>query len=648
MCGILGIINQSDCKLSDREVVDMRDTMTQRGPDDAGLLRFGNATLAHRRLSIRDAQHGRQPWVTQNQRFALIFNGEIYNDDEIRSRLRSSGVHTRTQCDTEVLAEAWAMWGESSIDLLRGMFAFGVVDRNTGAAWLVRDRCGVKPLFYAQVDNAFVFASSIAAIRRHPRFSSAPNFNAIRHYLQTLRLTIDRETMFQNLFSVRPGELIRIEGNRPHHRIWWTLPTKRDSTLSFEHAADEVERILDDAVAMRLKSDVPVGMMMSGGVDSNTLASVIKTHPTPGLVGVCGGGVDQPMDQSPSGAGGSDSGKAAPQTDFHFAKLCAAELNIPISEVQVNDCEYLETWQSLITQYETPVSTPTDVIIFHVSKLLKQSVGVAIGGEGADEAFCGYEVSHWSGNDFKRSQSLDRLLPAAADLARQSMRLQYGCDQFSCVADHYLKTNGLIPGHTQQLLIRPDYWPVGEATLTPQQYYCNLFNSQSGREISDQYSRVLFQANLESLLGRLDSATMAASLEARVPFTDHVLVEHAFSIPHHFNIDICKDEPMPWLSALELSQRKSLRSKRIVREIASRKMSPQLAQRPKQSFPTPLIKWMSESWRPWVQKTIRESKFAKEVFQPQALKEFSELRGPAAFWNWPLVNVILWGDACFD
>ena len=553
MCGILGIISNNDAPnpLQDRDVIAMRDAMTARGPDDFGLFRQGGVTLAHRRLSIRDIEGGKQPLVSQNGRFVVVFNGEIYNDDEIKTELQQHGVSLKSRCDTEVLVEAWNVWGQDCVTKLRGMFAFAILDRLSGEVWLVRDRCGIKPLFYSQVGGDFVFASSIAAIRKHPCFSSQPNFASIRHYLQTLRLTLDRETVFKGIYTLLPAESIHIAGQDRQHRIYWKLPDSTDASLEFDEAVHQLEHDLRDAVKMRLKSDVPVGIMLSGGVDSNILAKFTRQQSDTNLIGVCGGGVDD---------GANDAGG-----DFLYAQKCASETGFDYAETRVDGDTYLSTWHSLIAQYETPVSTPTDAIIFQVARQLKQSVGVAIGGEGADEAFCGYSIPHWSGNDFDRSDRLAIIQTARAGEIRDSLVRQYGRYQFSSASDHYLSTNGLIPQAAQRALFKPCYGNDAGADEVTESYYDQLFGAHGDLPMAEKYARVLFQVNLESLLGRLDSATMAAGLEARVPYTDHRIVERAFRLPHRFKIDCDPRESRPWLSSSELDARGSLRSKRVLR-----------------------------------------------------------------------------------
>lgn len=635
MCGILGVIGVPEREqISGNAFVAMRDTMINRGPDGAGVFRHANTTLGHRRLAIRGLKDGQQPWVSQNGRFALVYNGEIYNDDALADELGRFGIQLRTSCDTEVLAECWSMWGVGCLEKLRGMFAFGVVDLHRGRTWLVRDRFGIKPLYYAQVNRELVFASSIKAIRRHPRFSSRPNLLAVSHYLQTLRSTVGRETFFEDVYTVQPGEILTFEDERITTQTYWSVPPQsNDTEIEFAEAADELQSLLTESVNMHLKSDVNVGMMMSGGVDSNTLAALIRRNSGRSLPGVCGGGLS--TNEGP-----------AKGSDFQFAEECARMLQIDYSEVQLTGDDYLIAWDELLGCSEVPLTTPSDAIIYRIAQRLKQHCGVAIGGEGADEVFCGYEVQHWSGNDFDRAQDVSHLTSQQQTLFRQSMMQQYGRSTFGSIAEHYLSSNGLIPWNAQQVLFRPEFTSQ-ELPNRITSYYQNLFNEHQDLPTAQRYSAVLLRVNLESLLMRLDSATMAAGLEARVPYADHILLQQASKFPHEYKIDVDPSEINPWLGSQSLSTRGTLRPKRILRNVAARMMPPKFAQRPKKSFPTPLVPWLNGNWSTWMSAKFKESPFANYLFKESSLAEVSQLPPNMALWKWPLINTIMWGERCF-
>jgi asparagine synthase (glutamine-hydrolysing) len=293
------------------------------------------------------------------------------------------------------------------------------------------------------------------------------------------------------------------------------------------------------------------------------------------------------------------------------------------------------------------LATPSDVIINHVATSLKKQVGVVLGGEGADEAFCGYTIPHWSGTDFDRSMALASSTSEHSDLARESLKRQYGRDLFFSASDHYLLTNGLIPRGSLASIFRDEIWTQADGQRAVERYYDGLFDRQPDRPMAEKYKRVLFRVNLESLLGRLDSATMSASLEARVPFTDHRVVELAFQTPHEFKIDVRPEEKKPWLSSQELASRGSLRSKRVLRSVAARWMPNEIAQRPKQSFPTPLPKWINNDWKSWSADKLKKSDFANSIFRQDSLDAVASLPSHLSMWKWPLVNIAMWGDAVF-
>lgn len=637
MCGILGIAaaENSQVSLSQDQLIAMRDRMVARGPDDATLLCRENVAFAHRRLAIRDRTYGQQPSVSENGRYLLTYNGEIYNDKQLRSELKALGHRFRGHGDTEVLTAAWQQWQADAVPKLRGMFAFGVYDFLEKKLTLVRDRFGIKPLFYTLLDEEVIFASTLAALTEHPRFTASPNFVAIRHYLLTLRLTLGDQTVFENLLSVRPAEMISFQQGQKNSQIYWTPPTPDDtsSDQTFEEAVDRLEKTMREAVAIRMASDVPVGMMLSGGVDSSTLACLMKEGSGGGFHARCGGGVDEQFTH--------DVG------DFAFARDCAQHNDLEFQEVGIGPEEYLQRWQFLVEQYETPVSTPTDVIIHKIARNLRQSVGVALGGEGADEACCGYQIPHWSGADYDLLGSLDHLHENRAGVARESLSRQYGNATFQSAGDLYLACNGLISREAQQVLFRDEVWQHADADFGVEDHYHRQFNDLAGMPTVEKTAHVLLNSNLESLLSRLDSATMQAGLESRVPFTDHLFVEQVFRLPHSFRIDISPNETSPWRSSLDLANRGSLRPKRMIHALAQRLMPSHLAQRPKSSFSTPVPSWLDKQWKPWLRSRIQNSEFANLIFRPSALNELTSLPSQLSMWNWPMANVILWGDRWF-
>ncbi len=637
MCGILGIVSAPGRTpgLDESAVLAMRDRMTSRGPDDVGSFSERNVFFAHRRLAIRDRDGGRQPWVSDDGQRVLVYNGEVYDDGSLRRQLLERGHPLRTTCDTELVMAAYAEWGVDCVEHLRGMFAFGLYDFREKQLLLARDRCGVKPLFVTEVDETLVFASSLPAILRHPRVSPRPNWSVVSHYLTTLRLTLRRETVYHGIWQLLPAERLVLRDDQVAIDSYWSLPFSTESSadvLDDREAVGRVERELREATRIRLASDVPVGMFTSGGVDSNMLACCVRDETGGRFLGGCGR---------------ADEGEQATD-DFVFARAASEHVGFDYSEVRVSAAEYTEQWERLLDDYETPVSTPSDVVILRIAETMRPHVGVVLGGEGADELFCGYAVQHWSGRDLEQSQHLAAGdwtgTPSSAGLLRASLLRQYGRDRFADDVDHYFAGNSLIPSATKPALLRPEVWEAAGEDRPMVEAYAREFASFEGLPAAERQQGLLHRVNLEALLARLDTATMAVGLEARVPFTDHRLVEQVLQLPVSRRIDVDPAEPAPFLASGELARRGSLRSKRVLRSVASTMMPASLAMRPKASFPTPVAQWLSGPWEAEVSNVLRTSPFARELLQPVAIEELAAAPQRFGIRMWPLLNVIRWGD----
>ncbi|NQV22820.1 MAG: asparagine synthase (glutamine-hydrolyzing) [Rhodopirellula sp.] len=648
MCGILGIIAPHGRSISvGRErVVTMRDTMTARGPDDAGLLIRGNVALAHRRLAIRDLSAGTQPIVSADGQTALVYNGELYNDEELRTELQQRGVCFQTRCDTETLLAAWQAWGVGCLSKLRGMFAFGVYDFARHRLFLVRDRSGVKPLFFAEAAAELVFASTVAALLQHPHIERQPNWSTISHYLTTFRTTMGRETMFRGIQQLRPAEYLdwNLHTGQLQIERYWNFPAQSVTDITFDEAANELESLLVDSTERRLVSDVPVGMFLSGGVDSSTLASYVSQSHGSRLLGSCGGGEAASDDNEPD-------------NDFSAAANCARHTGFEFDEVRVSSATYLDCWQQMVDDTALPLTTPSDVIIHQLARRMKQDVGVVLGGEGADELLCGYALPHWSVEDFRLAKLCEAGRwpgqPSGERAFLKSLEATYGRCQFSSIVDHYFAANSLIPHAVKPQLLNEDAWNAAGRDEAMVAFYQNEFATDGGSPQHDpaslvhSQSVVLHRLNLESLLGRLDTATMQASLEARVPYTDHRLVEFAFRLPSHFRIDVDPLEATPYLAAAELDRRRTLRPKRLLRAVASRSLPPDLARRRKASFPTPVATWLSGPWQSWAQGRLLNSPFGQQAFRRETMLELASNVSAAGMWLWPILNLLAWGDSVF-
>ena len=605
MCGILAIITRDQPITVDhhRDARRMNDAMAKRGPDGHGILARQNILLGHRRLAIRDQASGQQPMLTPDGRYAVCYNGEIYNDDELRRTLTEEhGVQFRTRCDTETLLQAFRVFGKNCVKLLRGMFAFIAVDFQTGEVVIARDRCGVKPLFYTHVGNTLLVASSIAALLEHPGVCRRPNFRAVSHYLSSFRLTLGRETMYEGIYQlesaqrmvVRPTEL----GGEQIEK-YWELPAE-DATIPFEEAVSELGRGLDDAVRRRQVSDRPVGMLLSGGIDSASIADSM-TQTNSGFY-ACGAG-----------------------NEIQTASETAATVGCEFSAVESGQDAYDDAWNELLDASRLPASTPSDPVILLLAKNLKQKVDVALGGEGADEMLCGYAAQHWVGEDYARNAKRDSALP------------------FRSPADLFLGGNTFLQRELKPQVLHPDVWRLADQDASVLGVYEAATGMHKDESASRKIYRLIHRINLEGQLSRLDTATMQASLEGRVPFTDHVLCEQMARVSFSNHIRV-REGCDPDQTSQQLAASQSLQTKRLLREVARDRLPQAIVDRPKQSFPTPVFEWMAGTWSDRVKSTFSSSEFLKQIIHPNLLPHLIQDPASAGVLVWPLMNLAAWGD----
>jgi len=605
VCGILGIVSlsQSPVSLAEQQVAAMRDLLQHRGPDDAGLKTLSpRAIFAHRRLSIRDPQHGQQPWSTADNRWTITYNGELYNTAELAAETADFGP-LETSCDTELLLRtAIAHWEQSPVRL-RGMFAFAAYDREEHRLLLARDRFGVKPLYYGLFGHELVFASSPAPLLRHPQYTPRVNSRALTHYLMTLRLHLGTETLYEGIYSLPPGHRLQADSEGLKLERYWEYP-RVELSGSFDEATGWLDQHLNEATSRRLVSDVPVGMMLSGGVDSCLLGSYVRDGLGTGFVAECGAGIE-----------------VGPTSEARLAKQTADWLGCEFAAIETDSSAYLDSWNQLIARYGLPLATPSDVIIFRLATSLKQQVGVVLGGEGADELFGGYAVIHglgWEHDRKFRGQSIESLIRG------------------------YFQQASLIPQEGLRLLLPAENIEEHVEAITAHYLALAQDSVLPTRPGMSAIKGLLHRLNLESLLLRLDAATMAASLEARVPFTDHQLVEAFWNIPTDWMLRASHAASDETVATLEQCGR--LESKRLLRALAEKRVPSEIARRRKQSFPTAVPGWLASDWRAETEARLTESRFLRTRFDKPTVQQLAAAPEQAGMWLWPLWNLALWSE----
>lgn len=605
MCGFFGVIarsGESPC-LSDRDAIRLRDLLQHRGPDDAGLWRRENALLTHRRLIVRHlGGDAAQPMLSQSGDLALVYNGELYNDAELRRDiLRFDRRPFQTTCDTETALRALELWGQEAIAKFRGMFALALWDRTRRRLTLARDPLGIKPLYHSVIGAEFVFASEPAPILNHPRASVAPNLAMVSAYLTTIRTVIGADTLFEGLLAVEPGQILSVEPTKDAPRVssrhCWRPPVAAEADSS----DDCVRAAVASSVEHHLCADVPVCALLSGGLDSTITTSVAQEHVKDLRTYAAGAETDDP------------------HSDLQCARAVAQELGVRHDQAIVNRELFLERWPSMIAALGVPLSTPNEVAIFTVAQRLRaDGCIVTISGEGADEFFGGYEAPLLAAWQFSRMEGASAI----------GGRFQ-------------LESNAWIASRAKSLVFNPDLWEALDHDVALVGVYDDLFRQceeEAGplADPAEAHLRFLQKVNLVGLLQRLDTATMLAGVEGRTPLADIRIAELACGLPMHRKFSPGDAEPDDDGGVAVQTRTRS----KIALRAAFRGRVPSLAiERPKASFPLPFQDWVGG-----MSPRLEQSEFARAIFTKDAIETVA--RTPHEHWRlaWPMMNIALWAD----
>jgi asparagine synthase (glutamine-hydrolysing) len=626
MCGISGVLafKNSSFEVTTDYLVRMRDTMVHRGPDGAGLWispdrRVG---LAHRRLSIIDLSNAAsQPMSREDGSLHIVFNGEIYNHAEVRRELEDLG-HRRWKTDhsdTEVILQAFAAWGIDCLQKFRGMFAMALWDAKARRLWLIRDRIGIKPLYYSIHHGRITFASEIKALLQDPDQARAVNEEALFHYLSFLT-TPAPDTLFAGIHKLPPGTFLTIDadGQRSQERYWDVLEHTTPLTgVPEEEIAERLLAELRTSVALRTVSDVPVGVFLSGGIDSSTNAALFS---------------ECAADKVKTFSVGYDKNYRGCQSELPLASQFASRIGAIHHERVLTQQDFLDFLPRLVYLQDEPIADPVCMPVYFLSKLARDSgIVVAQAGEGSDELFWGYE--HW-----KRILNLVRWNGYPVPHAARMLGL-FG-----------LSMLGKSRGPAYELLWRaraglPVFWGGAEAfsqrakldVLSPR-LRRRFRNESSWQAIHPIHERFLQNAwektpvkwmtyldlNLrlpELLLMRLDKMGMGASLEARVPFLDHKFVQLAMSIP-------------------EKVITRGKESKHILKEAVRGLISGDIIDRPKQGFGVPVQEWFLGQSGEFARRELTEFCDKTDFLDHSAVMNLIQSRrgGDA----WVLLNFALW------
>ncbi|MBT8763041.1 asparagine synthase (glutamine-hydrolyzing) [Desulfohalobiaceae bacterium Ax17] len=622
MCGIAGFIDfacsQNRFSL-ESTVRRMADTLTHRGPDAGGVWvdEQRSVALGHRRLAIIDLlPSGNQPMLSPGGRYIIVFNGEIYNFQQLRQELAGRNIEWRGNSDTEVMLAAFEVLGvERAIKKFIGMFAFALWDRQKRCLYLVRDRLGIKPLYYGWAGKTFLFASELKALRAYPGWSAEINRNALSLFLRHNYIPTPY-SIYEGVFKLQPGTILTISfdsipGSLPEPDVYWSAKevteegVRKQFALSEEDLVEQLDLLLKDAIGLRMIADVPLGAFLSGGIDSSTVVALMQTQSHKPVKTFTIGFEEEGFNEAVQ------------------AKAVADYLKTDHTELYVTPNQAMAVIPKLPTLYDEPFADSSQIPTYLVSELTRQHVTVSLSGDGGDELFGGYNRYFWGRSIWQKigwvpgglrnllSGGLTLLSPQAWD-------------------NLFMKLEPILPGKVGQRFPGDKLHKLAEilAVENPEAMYRGLVShwkkpativsgavepltvltdSKRWANLPDFTLRMMFLDLVsylpDDILVKVDRASMGVSLEARVPFLDHRVVEFAWRVPLSLKV-------------------KNGQGKWILRRVLYKYLPKELVERPKMGFGVPLADWLRGPLRDWAESLLNEARLKQEgFFNPAPIRQ---------------------------
>ncbi len=629
MCGICGIFHRDRMRRVEREkLAEMNQRIVHRGPDDDGFFVEGNVGLAMRRLSIIDIQTGHQPITNEDENLWIVYNGELYNHQELRKDLEARGHHYRTKSDTETIIHLFEEYGRDCVKYLRGMYAFAIWDRGKRELFIARDRLGIKPLYYWYDGKTLLFGSEIKAILAHPGVNAEFNRATLAEYL-AFGYIPEPETMYAGINKLLPGHIL-VLGETGELRIaqYWDLTVQADdSSQPRQHYVNHYRELLEECVSSHLMSDVPLGVFLSGGLDSSAVAALTTKIRR------------EPIETFAVGYG------EEAFSELPYARLVAKHIGSKHHEVRLSREEFFQTLPHLIWHEDEPIVWPSSVSLYFVARLARERVTVVLTGEGSDETLAGYTRYAWTLKNSRMDHAYRMLIP---EFGRKLVRAGIHAGPLSGALHRKLEHTFLVrdgaswpsfyfdnfysafSGAEQEKLLAPETRAIcGDAYAGSMRYW----NASSG----DMLHRMLYtdiKTYLVELLMKQDQMSMAASIESRVPFLDHVLVEFTASIPAKY-------------------ETKGLAGKFILKSAVEDVLPREVVYRQKMGFPTPWAYWLAGPQLDQLEQLLLEPRTRERgYFDAAAVQRlFAEHRARSRDHGnriWRLLNLELWERVCLE
>lgn len=627
MCGICGRLNLDVGAPVGRECVTaMLDTIRHRGPDDDGVYLNSHVGLGHRRLSIIDLSTGHQPLSNEDGTIWIVFNGEIYNYQELRRLLLSKGHAFTTTSDTEVIVHLYEEFGVECLQKLRGMFAFAIWDNRSQTLFVARDRLGIKPLYYCLTDRFVSFASEIKALLADPGVTREMSPEIIDRFF-TFSYLPGHETLFKNIQKLSPGHYLVVNGGRPAIRQYWDLDfPKHKDKLDSTDAENQLVDLLGETVQLHMIADVPVGVLLSGGLDSTGVLSFASER------------TDKPISTFTVGFSAEGITDERP-----YARLAAQAFGTQHHEMTITPADFAAFLPSYVWYMEEPVCEPPAVAMYYVSKLAREHVKVLLSGEGGDEAFAGY-------SNYRNIFWLERIKRMLAPMNGAAIR---GLSAANAVVrsarfSKYLPLMGTrFPDYYRSRTVSPDrFMSRGLDGLYSRHFSATLNRERTLAPIRELQANVQGHSTIDAmlyidtkswlpddLLVKADKMTMANSLELRVPLLDHKLLEFAASLPSDLKV-------------------RGFRTKYIAKRALAKRVPEPIVKRRKTGFPVPYESWLRHDLRNWVNDVLFDRTTTNRgYFETAAVRRLIDHTDEGSGWSkdvFSLVTLELWHRAFID
>jgi asparagine synthase (glutamine-hydrolysing) len=625
MCGIAGILDLKGRAVGRPVLERICARLAHRGPDDEGIHADRDVALGQRRLSIIDLSSGRQPMGNEDGTIWVTFNGEIYNFLELRADLEARGHRFATRSDTEAIVHAYEQYGTGCLERFRGMFAFAVWDGRRRLLFLARDRVGKKPLFYAQADGQFVFASELQALVEHPGVRREVDPAAVDRYL-TYGYIPAPGTIYRGVSKLSPGHFLVVEAPEggsgvaaPREEPYWQLAYTPKLDLDEGEAAEGLLEVLTEAVRLRLIADVPLGALLSGGVDSSVVVALMSRLS------------DRPVQTFSIGF------EEKSFNELPYARLVARRYGTDHHELIVR-AQGLDVLPTLVRHYGEPFADPSAVPSYHVARLTRQHVTVALNGDGGDECFAGYERYLGSGlaeryRRIPRPVRVGMIEPLAALIPGTLPRR----NRFS-QAKRFLQV-AAQPAARRYLRWVTYFTPEQKQGLYTPEFRDHLGGHEGGAWLLHQFADVrregcdhldaLLATDVRSylpydLLVKMDIATMASSLEARSPFLDHKVMEFAARLPGRYKLH-------------------GTTLKYLLKKVARKLLPAENLDRRKMGFGIPVGNWMRGELRPLLDDVLLSPRaLARGYFRPEAVQQLVKENAKGPHDQSPQLWALLW------